>query len=200
VAVDASCSGAASGPIGPGLVVMIVGPSGAGKDAVLHSVRERLARDERFVFPRRIVTRPANSAEDHDSVSPATFDTLLRAGALALHWQAHGLHYGIPADIDDAARRGSSIVFNTSRHLVQSVRTRYCNVAVVMIDAPVEVRAARLAMRDRESAKEVATRLARVVDEFKAGDADLVIDNAGTLAQASVRLADWLETSVQASR
>jgi ribose 1,5-bisphosphokinase len=69
-----------------------------------------------------------------------------------------------------------------------------------MIDAPVEVRAARLAMRDRESAKEVATRLARVVDEFKAGDADLVIDNAGTLAQASVRLADWLETSVQASR
>lgn len=188
---------AASGPIGPGQVVLIVGPSGAGKDAILQNVRDRLTGDDRFLFPRRIVTRPANSAEDHDTVSPEAFDTLLRGGALALHWQAHGLNYGIPAHMNDAVRSGSSVVFNTSRRLVQAVKARYLNVAVVMIDAPVQLRAARLAARDREDAEDVATRIKSVVDGFSAADADLVIENAATLAQASALLVEWLEVNVQ---
>jgi ribose 1,5-bisphosphokinase len=180
--------------------VLIVGPSGAGKDAILQHVRNRLAHDGRFVFPRRIVTRPANSAEDHDTVSPEAFDTLLRGKGLALHWQAHELNYGIPADMDDAVRRGTNTVFNTSRRVVQAARTRYLNVAVVMINAPVQLRAARLAARDREDAEGVATRLKRVVDGFSVANADLVIDNAGTLEQASAQLVEWLQTNVQVGR
>lgn len=45
-------------PIGPGRLVLVVGPSGAGKDTVL-----TLARDAcrgTVLFPRRVVTRPAS--------------------------------------------------------------------------------------------------------------------------------------------
>lgn len=196
VASESSSMGSSSAgpaPIGPGLVVPIVGPSGAGKDAIIQAVSDRLADNRRFVFPRRIVTRAPSAAEDHDTLTPDAFEAQLKRGAFALHWQAHGLNYGMPAQMDDAVRSGSSVVFNTSRRLVQAARARYLNTAVVLVDAPLQVRSARLAARDREGAIDAAARLERVVYEFNVADADLVISNTGTLDQASALLTDWLK-------
>ena len=190
---SSSSSSAPSGQIGPGRVVLVVGPSGAGKDTILNEVRARLAGDPRFSFPRRIVTRAANAAEDHDTVSATAFDAQLESGAFALYWQAHGLSYGIPSTIDEAVRRGASVVFNASRSVVPAVRVRYRSAAVVLIDAPLEVRAERLATRNREQARDVAARLERVAAGFTANDSDLVIDNTGTPADAADALIAWLQ-------
>jgi ribose 1,5-bisphosphokinase len=187
---------ASSEPIGPGCVVLVVGPSGAGKDAVLGEAARRLAGNARFLFPKRVVTREANAAEDHDTLSPAAFAAELERGAFALHWQAHGLSYGIPAEVDAAVRTGRCVAFNTSRRVVPIARARYANAAVVLIDAPFQLRARRLATRDRERAKDVDARLQRVVAEFDAGDVDLVIDNSGSLCRAADTLADWLKMHV----
>ena len=54
----------AAEPIGPGRVVLVVGPSGAGKDAVLGEAAKRLGGDPRFLFPKRVVTRESNAADD----------------------------------------------------------------------------------------------------------------------------------------
>ena len=61
-------------PIGPGRLVLVVGPSGAGKDTLIAAVRQRLAADEAFLFPRRIVTRPSSAAEDNVEADEATFE------------------------------------------------------------------------------------------------------------------------------
>ncbi|MGA7013248.1 MAG: phosphonate metabolism protein/1,5-bisphosphokinase (PRPP-forming) PhnN, partial [Pseudolabrys sp.] len=53
--------------IGPGRLVLVVGPSGAGKDTVITGAKAACAADSTFVFPRRVVTRPASDAEDHDT-------------------------------------------------------------------------------------------------------------------------------------
>ena len=185
-------SPAAGAPIGPGRVVLVVGPSGAGKDAVLGEAARRLGSDPRFLFPKRVVTREANAAEDHDTLTPEAFAAELQRGAFALHWEAHGLSYGIPAEIDAAARAGRSVVFNASRRVVPVARARYANAAVVLIDAPLQLRARRLATRDRERAGDVDARLQRVVADFDAGDVDLAIDNSGSLCRAADTLADWL--------
>jgi ribose 1,5-bisphosphokinase len=185
-------AGVCSEPIGPGRVVLVVGPSGAGKDAVLGEAARRLGSDPRFLFPKRVVTREANAAEDHDTLTPEAFAAGLRSGAFALHWQAHGLYYGIPAEVDAAARAGRRVVFNASRRIVPLARARYANAAVVLIDAPLQLRARRLATRDRERAADVDARLQRVVADFDAGDVDLTIENAGALCEAADRLADWL--------
>ncbi|HEU4381582.1 MAG TPA: phosphonate metabolism protein/1,5-bisphosphokinase (PRPP-forming) PhnN, partial [Hyphomicrobiaceae bacterium] len=93
---------ASSNLIGPGPVVLVVGPSGAGKDAVLGEAARRLGSDPSFLFAKRVVTREANAAEDHDTLPADAFVAELQRGAFALHWQAHGLRYGIATEIDTA--------------------------------------------------------------------------------------------------
>ncbi len=86
------------------MLVLVVGPSGAGKDTLLEAAREALAADPRFRFVRRAITRPAEAGgEAHEAVT----DTQFAARTFALAWQAHGLRYGIPNDIatDIAAGR-----------------------------------------------------------------------------------------------
>jgi ribose 1,5-bisphosphokinase PhnN len=51
----------AAGLIGPGRLLAVVGPSGAGKDTLIARARTRLAGDPMIVFPLRIVTRAASA-------------------------------------------------------------------------------------------------------------------------------------------
>jgi phosphonate metabolism protein PhnN/1,5-bisphosphokinase (PRPP-forming) len=168
-----------------------VGPSGAGKDAIIGVVRERLAQDPRFLFLSRIVTREPSAAERHHTVTADEFEVLVQRGALALHWHAHGLRYGLPAAMDAAVQRGCTVIFNASRQVIPAAKSRYA-CAVVYIDVPLHVRAQRLATRSREHADDIAARLERVVAGFNPCEADLVIDNSGSLAAAAERLARWL--------
>jgi len=168
-----------------------VGPSGAGKDAVLREARRRLASRRQFAFARRVVTRQPDSAEDHDGVSASEFAARLRQGRFALNWQAHGLNYGIPVEIDEAVRRGGCVVLNASRTIVAGARARYRHVAVVLIDAPAELRADRLGRRRREHGPDLAARLGRATG-FEPTDADLIIENAGPLTMAAGAFVDWL--------
>lgn len=190
-----SCDDAAPTAIGPGRIVLVVGPSGAGKDAVIRAAHGHFVRDSRVVFPARVVTRPPNSAEDHDTLPIAAFEAAAARGAFALRWEAHGLLYGVPQSIDDDARQGRTVVFNASRSVVGAAHDRYRHVSVVLIDATPELRAARLAARGREAAGEIAARVNRSVSGFSAADASLVIDNSGTVADAVRTLVDWLQAT-----
>jgi ribose 1,5-bisphosphokinase len=171
--------------IGPGRLVLVVGPSGAGKDTLIDIVRA-VCRDEvGVVFPRRVVTRPSSAAEDHDTISPAAFDQAAANAAFALWWAAHGLKYGIPAAIDDDIRAGRTVVCNVSRTVIGSVRERYARVTVVLVTAPQEILAARLRERGRGSDGSVADRIQRSVSADSELNADVVIENIGAAESAA---------------
>lgn len=148
-------------PIGPGRLVMVVGPSGAGKDTLIRAARERLASDMGFVFPRRIVTRLPSDAEDNHHADPETFGRIAAAGGFAMCWHAHGLDYGVPAAIDDAVRDGLTVVCNVSRAVVVAQRARYANTLVVEVTAPPSVLSERLSRRGRAEDGDLAERVAR---------------------------------------
>jgi len=170
-------------PIGPGRLVLVVGPSGAGKDSILAGAKARCAGSSTVIFPRRIVTRPATTHEDHTSVSQSDFDEAMRSGAFALWWEAHGLKYGLPISIDAEIRSGSTVVCNASRGVVESSRLRYRHVTSMLITARADLLAARLKGRSRDSDGLLAERIDRN-GRYADFSADIVIDNSGALEEA----------------
>lgn len=179
-------------PIGPGHLVLVVGPSGAGKDTLIDGARRALAGDDRVVFARRVVTRAGNSAEDHDSLDESAFLAARDSGAFALWWGAHGHYYALPATIDDAIRDGRTVVANVSRGIVEPARARYNNVTTMLVTAPPDVLAARLAGRQRDSDGPLAERIRRN-DAYVGFAADVVIDNSGAPADGIARLAQSIQ-------
>jgi len=170
-----------------GALVLVVGPSGAGKDTLIGAAKAALAGDARFNFPRRVVTRAAMvELEDHDSVDVTEFNRQKQRGAYALDWEAHGLCYGVPAAIDAAMVAGRVVVVNTSRRVVERAIEKYPACHVLLVTARPEIRAKRLAGRGRETAAEVSARLEREGAPVPDGVDPIVIDNSTDL-DAGVR-------------
>ena len=145
-----------------GTLVLIGGPSGAGKDTLIRLAQERLRNDPRFVFVRRVITRPRDGgAEDHEPSSLAEFASRLAGGAFALSWDAHGFRYGVPLEIEQDLASERVVIVNVSRAIIPDAVRRYPNSRVVIITAPVEMLAARLAQRRREPLSQQAVRLNR---------------------------------------
>jgi ribose 1,5-bisphosphokinase len=180
--------GSLTDQIGPGRLVLVVGPSGAGKDTLIDAVRAACRDEARVVFPRRVITRASSSAEDHDTMSNEAFDQAAAAGAFALWWTAHGLKYGIPAAIDDGIRAGRTVVCNLSRTVIDVARARYANVSVVQVTAPLEILAARLSARGRGSDGAIMERVQRTVSMGSELKADAVIENIGAVETAAATL------------
>jgi ribose 1,5-bisphosphokinase len=180
--------------IGPGRLILVVGPSGAGKDTLIGLARVACAGDGSIVFPRRVVTREASHFEDNVQVSFAAYRQALARDEFAMHWQAHGHGYGLPRAIEDDIRAGGTVVANVSRTVVDAMRRAYENVSVVSITAPPEILTQRLAARARSSDGQLADRLNRVVD---AGDAapDVTIVNVGSIEEHARELIEVIRDS-----
>lgn len=165
-------------PIGPGAFVAVVGASGVGKDALITYAHDRTPDTVRY--PRRTVTRPSGPGEDHDPLDPDAFATAARTGAFAVHWHAHGLDYGIPAQVDADVRAGMTVVANVSRGVLGVLAERYARLVVVCVTVPDAVRAERLLARRRESSDAVTARLERP-DPAPDHQVDVEIRNDGPL-------------------
>jgi ribose 1,5-bisphosphokinase len=178
------------GPIGPGRFILVVGPSGAGKDTLLGLAQTACVEDRSVVFPRRVVTRQASDFEDNEQVSFEDFRQARASGAFAVHWEAHGHGYALPRAIDDELRAGRTVVANVSRTVIDAVRRAYADVTVVSITAPPEILQQRLAARARDSDGQIGQRLDRAVNDPAAAP-DLTIVNVGRAedhARALVRI------------
>jgi ribose 1,5-bisphosphokinase len=166
-----------SASIGPGRLVLVVGPSGAGKDTLLGLARAACVDDPNVVFPRRIITREASASEENEEVSPGTFQEALARGDYAMHWEAHGHCYALSRAIDDELRLGRTVVANVSRTVIGAMRRAYADVVIVSITAPPDVLAERIAMRARSSDR-LESRLRRTVEDASAAP-DVTIINTG---------------------
>jgi ribose 1,5-bisphosphokinase len=175
-------------PIGPGRLVAVAGPSGAGKDTLLRFARNHLGGDSNIVFPHRVVTREPSAAEDHEALSEADFAAAVAAGAFAFWWYAHGLNYAVGAAVDDDIRAGKTVVCNVSRAVIAELRCHYADVRVVLVTAPADVLAARLAARGRATDGPPATRLARSALAQSDLAPDVVIENVGDLQDGGEKL------------
>src|ERR1700731_4682014 len=113
-----------------GHLVLVVGPSGAGKDTLIAAHRYTFAGDDRFVFPRRAITRKQDLNEDNAYLDETAFAEARARGDFILSWNAHGCSYGISRGILADTAMGRTVIVNVSRHVVENARALHSKVSV----------------------------------------------------------------------
>ncbi|MCX7288378.1 MAG: phosphonate metabolism protein/1,5-bisphosphokinase (PRPP-forming) PhnN [Rhodobacterales bacterium] len=153
----------------------MVGPSGAGKDLL---IRGALAARPDLHLVRRAITRPADAGgEDHEAITEADFLARVALGDFALSWQAHGLSYGLPRT---EVERPGDVIFNGSRAVLTDAARVFPDLQVILVTAPDDVLAARLAARGRETGAEIRARLARAAFTVPDGVTARIVVNDST--------------------
>ncbi|MDB5665727.1 phosphonate metabolism protein/1,5-bisphosphokinase (PRPP-forming) PhnN [Cypionkella sp.] len=169
-----------------GHLFLVVGASGVGKDTLLAGAK---AADPTLHWARRVITRPSTDAgEPFEGVTPPEFQQRLAADEFALHWQAHGLSYGVPKREVASLSEGGTVLVNGSRGALTAALTAFPDLTVIRISAPSDVLAERLAARGRETRAEITARLDRASYELPEGTRVVDIRNTGTPAQGVAQL------------
>jgi phosphonate metabolism protein PhnN/1,5-bisphosphokinase (PRPP-forming) len=173
---------------GGGTLILVVGPSGAGKDTLLDAARSHFRDDETIVFQRRLITRGDQTGEQHSALSQAEFARREAEGGFFLCWRAHGFDYGIAAEALDKLVAGKTVVLNVSRRIVGEARQKWPRTHVVQVTARPEVLRERLLARGRENSDGIGLRLERA-GEIRLGPAEWLseLDNSSDLPSAVAR-------------
>ncbi|TNC71332.1 phosphonate metabolism protein/1,5-bisphosphokinase (PRPP-forming) PhnN [Rubellimicrobium roseum] len=168
-----------------GRLVAVVGPSGVGKDSLIDAL---CGARPWFHRVRRTITRPPGAGERFDSVSAEVFERMRRDGAFCLHWAAHGLRYGLRAEVEARVAGGQDAVANLSRGALPEAALVFPRLLVLNLTASPEVLAERLAGRGREEAEAIRARLGRADLEVPDGPWTAVtIRNDGPLEDTLAR-------------
>jgi ribose 1,5-bisphosphokinase len=177
-----------------GRLIYLMGPSGSGKDSLIDAARQALASRGCRVA-RRVITRSSEAAGEHaDSVSPSEFERLRQDAAFAMSWEANGLSYGIPRQIDVWLAQGADVLVNGSRGHLAQARRRYPGLLPVLLRVDEAVLRQRLLARGREPLAQIDQRLARNRLFIHASQADVqLLDNSGALAHSVCSLLQLLE-------
>ena len=156
---------------GSPLLVVISGPSGVGKDAVLARMKELGLP---FHYTVTMTTRPMRPGErdgvDYIFVDEATFRRLKAEGGL-LEWaQVYGYLYGVPREqVRQALDRGQDVVVKVDVQGAENIRRLAPQALFIFLAPPsMEELARRLSERMTESPQALKLRLEAARREMEA--------------------------------
>lgn len=174
-------------------LIYVIGPSGAGKDSVLHALRHNWPGAASAHWAQRTITRPVQAGgEQHEAMDEAAFDALRALGAFGLHWEANTLRYGVRTTELAPLAEGRKVFVNGSRGHLPTLLARWPEATVVHISASLQVLAQRLAARGRETPEAIAARLQREISLALPAN-HIAIQNEGSLQAAASALGNRLD-------
>jgi guanylate kinase len=163
------------------LLIVISGPSGAGKDTVVQRMKER-GLEFHFVVTATTREQRANEVHGRDYwfVSHDEFDRMIRQGELIEYALVYGDHKGVPkAQVREALASGHDVVMRLDVQGAETVNRLLPDALLIFITADSEedlVR--RLQERRTETTEELAVRVATARKELQDLEAfDYVIVN-----------------------
>jgi len=188
-------------PNRPGQLVCVVGPSGAGKDTLLHWLVAHWPGPAPLHWARRTITRPADAGgEPHEAMDTPAFERLRDANAFAWHWTAHGLHYGVRHTELQGLTSGACVLLNGSRGHLGAATARFPGMAVLHITASADTLTARLQARQRESEEDIRERVLRTQQlPPLVHPLCLTVHNDGPLDEAGQQALGWLHALLSGS-
>ncbi|MDP9237867.1 MAG: guanylate kinase [Chloroflexota bacterium] len=187
------------------LLVVLSGPSGAGKDAVLDELARRGHKFHRVVTT---TTRAPRENEKHGVdyyfVTDAEFDALIAAGGFLEHATVYGHRSGVPRQqVDDKLAEGVDVYVRTDVQGAASIRQLVPDAVLVFIaPASLDEIEARIRARGSDDEERVQRRLKTAAAEMaRQGEFEYVIVNEpGRLEATADRLAEILEAERSRAR
>jgi len=152
------------------LLVVLSGPSGAGKDAVLKRMKEL---GYPFHFVVTVTTRPKRPGEvdgvDYHFVSEEEFADMLARGELLEHAIVYGQHKGIPKrQVREALASGKDVILRIDVQGAATIRKLVPEAVLIFLTASSEEELLRrLKRRKTETPEELERRIATVREEMK---------------------------------
>jgi guanylate kinase/dTMP kinase len=174
-----------------GQLILISGPSGAGKNSVLNELINQNNSNSRW-YSVSVTTRRARLGEvngvDYNFIDDEKFDKLLEEGKLLEHAQFSGARYGTLSEpIEKQRKKGIDVIALVELSGVRQIKAVIPEALVIFLipPSPQELEQ-RLLARGTESRQEMSNRLATAAQEMITGPqlADYVIcnDNVKTAA------------------
>ncbi len=184
------------------LLVVISGPSGVGKDAVLAGVR---AAHPDAHFAVTVTTRPPRSREhdgdDYHFLSDEEYDRLLAEDGFLENATVYGYRYGVPkVQVREALARGQDVVVRVDVQGASTIKRLAPNaVFVFLAAASLEELEERLRRRNTEGEDALRLRLdtARREMACQEGFDHVVINREGGLVEAVSQILAIIEEERQ---
>jgi len=152
------------------LLIVLSGPSGVGKDAVLATIK-RLKRPYHYIVSD--TTRPRRSGEkdgvDYHFLSPEEFQQMIDGGRL-LEWAiVYGNYYGVPRDeIARGLSRGLDVMVKVDIQGAATIRRILPQAVFIFIMPPsMEEQESRLRQRHSEFGDDLDLRLEKAREEIE---------------------------------
>jgi guanylate kinase len=155
------------------LLIVISGPSGAGKDSVVHRMIERRLP---FHFVVTATTRPKRSSEvdgvDYFFVSHEEFSKMVEQDELLEHALVYGDYKGIPKEqVRRALASGKDVVMRIDVQGAQTIRELCPDAVLIFLSTPTEEELIeRLKSRMTETTEDLELRIATVRQELELVD------------------------------
>jgi len=177
-------------PVTTPLLVVISGPSGVGKDTVVHHLKQRGLP---FHFVVTATSRPKRPDEvhgvDYFFYSEPEFLDLLERGELLEHALVYNEHKGVPKQqVRDAMASGLDVVMRVDVQGAKTIKQLAPEAIAIFLMARDEAELAqRLRMRKTESEEHLQTRLQAAREELHYLDLfDYRVVNADSEVEAAV--------------
>jgi guanylate kinase len=171
------------------LLLILSGPSGAGKDTIIERLRQV---EPEIAYGVSVTTRPPRAYEidgvHYRFASRDEFDRMAAAGYFLETREYAGSLYGTPrAFVDDALGRGCDVILKPEVNGARAIKKLYPQAVLVFLTAPSQSDLAhRLAERHTDRQQEINARLAIAQEEEEAlPDFDYLIVNQAREAAVS---------------
>ena len=152
------------------LLIVLSGPSGVGKDALLRRMKEQKYP---FHYVVTVTSRPRREGErdgvDYRFVSQREFQQMIDNGEL-LEWaNVYGNYYGVPRkEISQALSKGKDVIVKVDVQGAATIKRILPQAVCIFLRPPsMEELERRLRQRHSESAKDLALRLRKAEEEMK---------------------------------
>jgi guanylate kinase len=168
-------------PREPALLIVLSGPSGAGKDSICDVLRTWYPTMHKVVT---VTTRPVRPGEengkDYHFISAPEFQKILETGGFIEHATVYEYNYGVPRiEIEDPLNFGLDVIARVDVQGAATLKREFPDAVLVFVSpGSVEETVRRMKQRDLDTEAQQQYRMQKAASELEAAkDFDYVVVN-----------------------